>query len=162
MMPFEALLQAFTNAVATGDRKTFVSLFTPDGAYDDGFFGLHRGREAIGAMLDRFHEGGEMFRWQFFDPLASDALGYARYTFSYRSKQPESSGQLIVFEGMSRLRLEGGLIADYAEVFDRGMAFVQLGYETPRVRKLLDRYAREWRASERVQQHLAWREGQAR
>ena len=28
----------------------------------------------------------------------------------------------------------------YAEVFDRGVAFVQLGYETGRVRKLLDRY----------------------
>ena len=57
-------------------------------------------------------------------------LDDARYCFSYVSKEPESAGQVVVFEGMARFRLEraaGGLagapgallIADYDEVFDR-------------------------------------------
>jgi hypothetical protein len=149
---FERLLDTFAAAAA---------LFTPDGAYDDGFFGVHRGRAAIAAMLARFHEGGEAFRWQFTEPLANLQLGYARYCFSYVSKQTESRGQPIVFEGMSRFRFAGELIADYAEVFDRGVAFVQLGYAEARIVKLLGRYAGAWRADERVHEHLAWRERQS-
>ncbi len=156
-MSLETLLQRFVSAVSAGDGAGFSALFTPDGCYDDGFFGLHRGRAEIAAMLERFHVGGEQFHWQFTDPLASTDLAYASYCFSYRSKQPESPGRLIVFEGMARLRLRDGLIADYAEVFDRGMAFVQLGYERPRVNKLIDRYVQAWTDSERVRAHLAWR-----
>jgi len=159
-MNVEALLQRFVSTVSAGDSAGFSALFSPDGCYDDGFFGLHRGRAGIAGMLDRFHVGGERFRWQFTDPLASAELAYASYCFSYRSRQPESLGRLIVFEGMARLRLRDGLIADYAEVFDRGMAFVQLGYERPRVNKLIDRYVAAWTGSDRVREHLAWREQQ--
>lgn len=157
-MDIENLLGRFGAHAAACDTAAFAALFTEDGAYDDGFFGLHRGRAAIAAMLARFHVGGEQFRWQFHEPLASDTLAYVRYVFSYRSKAPESAGALVVFEGMARLRLQGGLIADYAEVFDRGMAFVQLGYAEPRVHKLLARYVGAWRESEAVREHLQWRE----
>jgi hypothetical protein len=165
-MPFESLLTAFEQAAATRDVRRFASLFTPDGCYHDGFFGTHQGREAIAAMLERFHVGGEGFAWQFIEPVGNESIGYARYCFSYVSKEPESAGQLVVFEGMARFRLEpahggpeGALwIADYDEVFDRGMAFVQLGYAGERVVKLLRRYAEGWRASPAVQAHLAWRE----
>ncbi|HEX6018226.1 MAG TPA: nuclear transport factor 2 family protein [Burkholderiaceae bacterium] len=151
-----ARLERFATAVAAGDAEGFAALFTADGRYDDGFFGMHRGRTEIVAMLDRFHAGGEAFRWQFLEPLADERIGYARYLFSYRSKQPESPGRLIVFEGMSRFVFGGdGLIADYAEVFDRGVAFVRLGYAEPRVAKLLARYAQP---NERVRDHLTWRE----
>jgi len=168
-MSFESLLAAFEQAAATRDIPRFAALFTLDAFYHDGFFGPHRGREAIASMLERFHVGGERFAWQFFEPVANEAanaeghgsIGYARYCFSYVSKEPESAGQLIVFEGMARFRLEGGpenvLIADYDEVFDRGMAFVQLGYAGERVVKLLKRYAQGWRTSPAVQAHLAWR-----
>jgi hypothetical protein len=159
-MGFDHLLERFAAAAAAGDGAGFAALFSADGCYDDGFFGLHRGREAITAMLARFHVGGEQFRWQFFEPLATEQLGYARYCFSYRSKQPQSLGGLVVFEGMARLQLREGLIADYAEVFDRGMAFVQLGYEAPRVHKLLQRYAQAWRDSDAVREHLRWRQAQ--
>lgn len=157
-MSFESLLTAFEQAAATRDVQRFASLFTPDGCYHDGFFGTHHGREAIAAMLERFHVGGERFAWQFLEPVATESIGYARYCFSYVSKEPESAGQLVVFEGMARLKLQGGLIADYDEVFDRGMAFVQLGYAGERVVKLLKRYAEGFRASPAVQAHLAWRE----
>lgn len=159
-MDFPILLERFAAAVVAQDRDAFAALFTPDGRYDDGFFGVHRGRAEIAAMIDRFHVGGEAFRWQFLEPLASNALGYARYLFSYRSREPESAGRLIVFEGMARLRLHGALIDDYAEVFDRGVAFVQLGYPTPRTLKLLERYAQGLHDAERVRAHLAWRAAQ--
>jgi len=169
-MPFESLLAAFEQAAATRDIPRFAALFTPDAVYHDGFFGPHRGREAIAAMLERFHVGGERFAWQFFEPVANEganeaghgSIGYARYCFSYVSKEPESAGQLVVFEGMARFKLEGGpedaLIADYDEVFDRGMAFVQLGYAGERVVKLLRRYAQGFRESAMAREHVAWRE----
>jgi len=169
-MSFESLLAAFEQAAATRDIPRFAALFTPTAVYHDGFFGPHRGREAIAAMLERFHVGGERFAWQFFEPVANavaseaghGSIGYARYCFSYVSKEPESAGQLVVFEGMARFRLEGGpedtLIADYDEVFDRGMAFVQLGYAGERVVKLLKRYAQGFRESGLAREHIAWRE----
>jgi hypothetical protein len=154
-MDLGRLLERFGAAAAAADAEGFAALFTPDGRYDDGFFGLHRGRAEIAAMLRRFHVGGEAFRWQFSEPLADARLGYARYMFSYRSKEPESAGRVIAFEGIARLRFDGELIADYAEVFDRGVAFTQLGYAQPRIGKLLARYAQP---SERVRAHLAWRD----
>lgn len=153
---FAARLERFAAAVAAGDAAGFAALYAPDACYDDGFFGMHRGRAAIAAMLERFHAGGEAFRWQFVEPLADDRIGYARYLFSYRSKQPESPGRLIVFDGMARFVFgSDALIADYAEVFDRGVAFVRLGYAEPRVAKLIARYAQP---DDRVRAHLAWRE----
>jgi SnoaL-like domain len=169
-MSFETLLTAFEQAAAKRDVQRFAALFTPAGRYHDGFFGTHQGREAIAAMLERFHVGGERFAWQFIEPVGNERIGYARYCFSYVSKEPESAGQIVVFEGMARFLLETGpaggreagpdgalLIADYDEVFDRGMAFVQLGYAGERVVKLLKRYAEGFRASPAVQAHLAWR-----
>ena len=158
VMSFARLLDRFTAAVSGADAQGFAALFTAEGRYHDGFFGLHEGRQRIAAMLGRFHAGGEDFAWQFLEPLAVDDLGYARYLFSYRSLEPESAGRLIVFEGFARLRLRDGLIADYAEVFDRGVAFTQLGYAGPRVLKLLQRYAGELCDSEAAAAHRAWRD----
>jgi hypothetical protein len=161
-MDFTTLLDRFTAAVAAADTPGFAALFTPDGRYHDGFFGPHQGRESIAAMLARFHVGGEDFAWQFLEPLCDGHTAYARYVFSYRSREPESPGRLIVFEGMARFRLQGGLIADYAEVFDRGVAFTQLGYVGPRVLKLLARCAAELHDSDAVRAHRAWREARVR
>jgi hypothetical protein len=157
-MTFETLLARFADAVAAHDSAGLAALFTADGRYDDGFFGAHDGRAAIAAMLDRFYVGGEDFFWQFIEPACTGALGYARYCFSYRSREPESAGELIVFEGIARFRLRDGLIEDYTELFDRGVAFVQLGYETPRVRRLLDRYATAMRDGAVARAHIADRD----
>ncbi len=83
-------------------------------------------------MLDRFYVGGEDFFWQFFEPAQTGELGYARYCFSYLSKEPESLGQLIASEGMAVFRLrDGSLIVHSAEAPRPGReAFKQLGYET--------------------------------
>jgi hypothetical protein len=161
-MSFASLLDRFADAVGRHDSAGFAALFTPDGRYDDYFWGRHEGREAIGAMLDRFHVGGERFAWEFSEPVEAAGLAYASYCFSYLSREPESAGELVVFEGMSRFRLRDGLIAHYAEVFDRGCAFTQLGYATPRIGRLLERYARDWRAGGTVQRHLELRRRLAR
>jgi hypothetical protein len=108
-------------------------------------------------MLDRFYDGGEAFVWEFLEPAFSDGNGYARYCFSYRSREAESRGELIIFEGISRFRLQDGLIAHYTEVFDRGVAFSQLGYAPERIVKLLGRYAKGFRNGEAAQRHLAFR-----
>ena len=137
-MDFERILERFAAAVAAHDPAGLAALFARDGCYDDYFFGLHQGRDEIAAMLDRFHVGGEAFFWEFRDPVHSDGLGYARYLFSYRSREPESLGRIVAFEGIARFRLRAGLILRYDEVFDRGVAFAQLGYANERIGKLLE------------------------
>jgi hypothetical protein len=53
---FPALLTTFASAVETNDGEQLALLFTPDGIYEDGFFGAHAGRASIVAMLQRFHD----------------------------------------------------------------------------------------------------------
>lgn len=154
MAAFEALLEKFAACVAANDGAGLGALFTPDGVYDDYFFGAHGGRAAIAAMLARFHEGGEHFRWEFFEPLANERTGYARYRFSYRSKVPDSAGKPIMFEGISVIQLKDGLIEHYAEVFDRGAAFVQLGFPAGKVARLLEKYAQAQNATPGFQPHV--------
>lgn len=151
---FTTMLKNFSACVAANDGERFAALFAPDATYEDYFFGAHRGRKAIIAMLERFHEGGEDYRWEFHEPLADDRIGYARYRFSYRSKVPESAGKPIAFEGISRLLLKDGLIEHYAEAFDRGVAFVQLGFAAGKVARLLEKYAGAQNATPEFRGHL--------
>ena len=161
-MDFAALLARFSATVEAHDSAGFAALFSDDGRYDDYFWGSHHGRAEIAAMLDRFHVGGELFAWEFTDPVFADGLGYATYCFSYRSREPESAGRIVMFDGMSRFRVRDGLIAHYAEVFDRGMAFAELGYANERTGKLLARYGRSLVDGPTGQRHLAYRAGRGR
>jgi hypothetical protein len=154
MTDFPELLGRFAGLVEGNDGAGFAALFAPDGVYEDYFWGAHRGRAAIAAMLGRFHQGGEQFRWEFSEPLGDGRIGYARYRFSYRSRVPESAGQPIVFEGMSRVLINEGLIEHYAEVFDRGVAFVQLGYAPGKVTRLLEKYAATQNAEPGFRAHV--------
>src|SRR5947207_8117712 len=115
MTDFEALLLRFSYAATANDGAGFSALFTADGVYDDGFFGEYAGREAIARMLQHFHDTGSNYRWDFFDPVSESRAGYARYRFSYASGMPGAVGKPVVFEGISFLRFEGGLIVRYAE-----------------------------------------------
>jgi SnoaL-like protein len=138
--PFGELLAAFAAAVVANDGAGLAAMFTPDGIYDDGFFGRHQGRAAVVAMLQRFHDTGSDYRWDFCDPVRAGAVGYARFRFSYLSRLPEAEGRPVTFDGISRFRFNAdGLIAEYGEAFDRGVALVQLGFPAERIRRVLER-----------------------
>src|ERR1051325_1736358 len=89
---FADLLLAFTKAVVANDGAGLGALFAEDGVYDDEFFGAHCGRAAIASMLQRFHDTGSDYRWDFLDPVNDGRTGYAKFRFSYRSALPESAG----------------------------------------------------------------------
>ena len=140
-MHFPELLNRFAAAAASGNGDALADLFTPNGTYDDYFFGPSTGREAIKQMLAHFADGGANFRWEFFDPALSGSTGYASYRFSFDSRRPEAKGARVVFDGISRFDLEGGRIRRYSEVFDRGMALAQQEFEPERLRKIGLKYA---------------------
>jgi hypothetical protein len=150
----ERMLMRFTACVAANDGEGLAAMFAENGVYDDYFFGAHAGRTAIAAMLARFHDGGADYRWEFFEPLSDGVTAYARYRFSYRSLVAESAGRPIAFEGISRFRLREGLIEHYAECFDRGVAFVQLGFAPGKVARLLEKYAAAQTAQPGFAPHL--------
>ena len=136
---FAALLTTFARAVQANDGQRLASLFTPDGIYEDGFFGTHTGGSAIAAMLQRFHDTGSNYFWEFVDPVSDGAIGYARFRFSYASRLPESMGRPVLFEGISCFKFCGELIARYGEAFDRGAALVQIAFPAERIKRILER-----------------------
>jgi hypothetical protein len=151
---FSDLLGAFAAAVVANDGGGLAALFTADGVYADAFFGIHQGRAAVAAMLQRFHDTGRDYRWDFIDPVSDGEIGYARFRFSYRSTLPESDGRPVMFEGISRFRLAGGLIAHYDEAFDRGVALVQLGFPAERIRRIVEKAAAAQNGSPEARAHL--------
>ena len=155
MTDFPDLLSRFARAVAANDGAGFSALFTEDGVYDDGFFGEYKGRKAIADMLQHFHDTGSNYRWDFFDPLSDGRIGYARYRFSYASGMPGAEGKPVVFEGISFFTFRDGLIARYAESFDRGMALAQQDFAAERIKKVLLKLADRQNASTAAKEHLA-------
>lgn len=153
-MPFAELVGRFAAAAASGDGDALTELFTPEGTYDDYFFGPCTGREAIKAMLAHFAEGGRDFRWEFFDAVRSGDVGYAAYRFSFQSTLPAAEGARVVFDGIGRFDLEGDRIRRYSEVFDRGMALAQQAFEPERLRKIALRYADALKARPEWKRHL--------
>src|SRR5262252_9277571 len=153
-LTFTDLLTAFAAAVTANDGDGLARLFTEDGTYEDGFFGAHTGRPAIAAMLQRFHDTGRDYFWEFLDPLSDGSVGYARFRFSYASLLPESAGRPVLFEGMSCFHLRDGLIAHYREAFDRGVALVQLDFPAERIRRILERAAAAQNQLPEARQHL--------
>ena len=141
MNSFTEVLTSFVDAVQANHGRRLAILFTEDGIYEDGFFGSHVGRSAIAAMLQRFHDTGSSYLWEFVDPVSNGVTGYARFRFSYTSRLRESVGRPVLFEGISCFRFRGDLIAHYSEAFDRGVALVQLGFPAERIRHILEKVA---------------------
>ncbi|MBB4423828.1 ketosteroid isomerase-like protein [Bradyrhizobium sp. CIR48] len=56
-----ALLRSFSAAIAAGDGEALADCFTPDGIYDDYFFGPREGRTGIIEMIYHFYQGGRDF-----------------------------------------------------------------------------------------------------
>jgi hypothetical protein len=151
---FPALLDRFAAAVVANDGAGLAALFTEDGTYDDGFFGAHSGRPAIAEMLQRFHDTGRDYRWIWSEPLSDATTAYARWRFSYASRLPGAEGKPVLFEGISRFRFRGDLIAHYAEAFDRGVALVQTGMPADRIARVLEKAAAVQNATREAREHL--------
>lgn len=156
MVDFETLLSRFAAAVRSGDGTGLASLFTEDGVYDDGFYGAFHGRDAIAGMLtEHFHGAAEDFVWELFDAVCDGDVGHARYVFSYKPTVEDATGDRVVFEGASRLLIEDGLIREYSEVFDTGIALTQLGFPGERIVRSLERRAEEVRSRHAGPPHFA-------
>jgi SnoaL-like domain len=151
---FPALLTTFARAVEANDGEQLATLFTTDGTYEDGFFGAHTGRASIIAMLQRFHDTGRSYLWEFLDPLSDGATGYARFRFSYASLLPQSVGRPVLFEGISCFRFRDDLIAHYSEAFDRGVALAQLHFPAERIKRVLEKAAATQNQLPEARRHL--------
>ena len=143
---FRTLLDRLGEAASAGDAAAFSACFTEDGVYHDYVYGPFAGRANIAHMLtDHFHAACRDYDWRFFDEAVTGDTGYARSLSRFVSTMKEFEGKEVVIDGMSRFRLRDGLIAEYWESVNAGVAHVQLGVEPARSAKVFARWARELR-----------------
>lgn len=140
-MEFEHLLHRLARAIEVRDAEGLAACFTPDGVYEDYFFGPKQGSQGLREMLDHFYAGAKNFRWEFFQPACAGDLGYARYRFSCESLQPQTLGRRVGFDGIGCIELRDGLIYHYREVFDRGMALVQQDFAPEHIARIVSKHA---------------------
>ncbi len=140
---FAAFIRRFTAAADAGDGAAFAACFTPDGIYHDYIYGDHRGRDDIAHMLEGlFHRDAGDYRWEMFDPVFDGRIGYVWSLSSFTSKVPDFAGKRVVIDGMSRFEIKDGLVADYRESVNGGVAMVQLGVAAGRIERVLQRWAK--------------------
>ena len=138
---FARLLDAFTLSAETGDGARFAGHFTADAIYYDYIYGPHQGRAAIADMMQNlFHRDAADYRWEMFDPVFDGVTGYAWSISSFTSKIPQFKGQHVVIDGMSRFLVRDGLIAEYRESVNGGVAMAQLGVDPDRMSKVFTRW----------------------
>jgi hypothetical protein len=138
---FAKLLGDFTHSAESGDGARFSQHFTPDGIYYDYIYGPHTGRDDIAHMMqDLFHRDAADYRWEMFDPVFDGSMGYAWSLSSFTSTIPQFKGQRVVIDGMSRFIVRGGLIAEYRESVNGGVAMSQLGVDPERMAKVFKRW----------------------
>src|SRR6185437_15108065 len=138
---FKKLIERFSAAATAGDGKVLSECFTPDGTYFDYIYGPHRGRASIADMLENlFHRDAADYYWTFFDPVVKGDLGYARSLSRFVSTIPEFKDRKVVIDGISRFVLKDGLIAEYHESVNGGVAQAQLGVAPERMAKVMKRW----------------------
>ena len=141
---FAALLARFSAAATAGDGKAFAECFTEDAVYHDYIYGDHKGRAEIAHMLEElFHRDARDYDWRMLDPVCQGDLGYAWSLSKFVSTIPAYAGNQVVIDGMSRFELKNGLISDYRESVNGGVAMAQLGVDEPRLAGVLRRWARQ-------------------
>ena len=152
---FKALLDSLAAAAIAGDGGRLAALFTEDGVYHDTIYGAFAGQAAIRDMLEAyFHRDASDFRWDFFDPVRSGNIGYARYAFSFTSTIAEFAGRRVAFAGTSRLVMSGARIRHYSEAIDYGVALAQLGVAPERMARIFARRAALQNAGAEFARHV--------
>lgn len=143
---FRALLDRLQQAASDGDAEAFAGCFTPGGVYHDYVYGAFAGRANIAHMLqDHFHAACRDYDWRFFDAAVTGETGYAHSLSRFVSTMPDFEGREVVIDGISRFRLQDGLIAEYWESVNAGVAHQQLGVDPARSAKVFARWGRELR-----------------
>src|ERR1700744_5726241 len=139
---FAALLHDLTRSAESGDGERFARHFTEDAIYYDYIYGAHRGRADIAHMMqDLFHRDAADYRWEMFDPVFDGEKGYAWSLSNFTPKIPQFAGRHVVIDGISRFVVRDGLIAEYRESVNGGVAMAQLGVAPERMTKVFDRWA---------------------
>ncbi|MBP6012767.1 MAG: nuclear transport factor 2 family protein [Alphaproteobacteria bacterium] len=152
---FKALLARFSDAATRGDGKTFSECFTEDGVYHDYIYGPHAGRASIEDMLvNLFHRDAANYDWRMFDPVIDGNIGYAWSLSKFSSTIPQFQGKEVVIDGMSRFVVRDGLIAEYRESVNGGVAMAQLGVEPARMAKVMTRWSTWLRERPEVKAYL--------
>ena len=144
---FTALITRFSAAATAGVGKALADCFTPDGVYYDYIYGPHQGRASIADMLENlFHRDADDYDWTFYDPVVNGDLGYARSLSRFVSTIAEFKGRKVVIDGISRFVLKDGLIAEYHESVNGGVAQAQLGVAPERMSKVMKRWSERFLA----------------
>lgn len=153
---FSCLIARFGAAATAGDGPALAQCFTEDGVYHDYIYGPHRGRDAIADMLENlFHRDAADYDWTFFDPVCVGDIGYAWSLSRFVSTLSEFRGREVVIDGMSRFVLKGGLIAEYHESVNGGVAQAQLGVAPDRMAKVMAKWAGRLRERPEVEAYAA-------
>ncbi len=153
-MNFRELLDRFTDCANRGDGDKFSTCFTEDAVYHDYIYGPFEGRKNIGKMLtDVFHRDATDFQWEMVDEVCSGDTGYAAYNFSFTSTIPDYEGRRVALQGMSHFQLRDGLIAQYHEAINGGIAMAQLGVPAETMARVFKRCADKEFAKPELQPH---------
>jgi len=139
---FAALIGRMTQSICGGDPEAAAACFTEDGVYHDGFYGAFTGRAAIAEMVRKhFYGDAEDFAWEMSDVVSDGRIGYASYLFSYTATMAGAEGRRIAFRGLSKVRLENGLMKRYEEIFERAPVLAKLGFADARILKSVHKWA---------------------
>jgi hypothetical protein len=157
---FAQLLNEFTHSAESGDGARFAAHFTEDAVYYDYIYGPHQGRADIARMMQElFHRDAADYRWEMFDPVFDGVKGYAWSLSSFTSKIPQFKDRHVVIDGISRFVLRDGLIAEYRESLNGGVAMAQLGVGPDRMTKVFKRWTGWLRERPETVEYLARSKG---
>jgi hypothetical protein len=154
---FAQLLRDYTASAESGDGARFAAHFTDDAVYHDYIYGPHTGRADIAHMMQGlFHRDATDYRWEMFDPVydPAKAMGYAWSLSSFTSTIPQFVGAKIVIDGMSRFVIRDGLIAEYRESVNGGVAMQQLGVPPEKMTRVFARWTQWLKARQETVQYL--------
>ena len=135
------IVKEFEAAFNRLDIEALLGCFSPEATYVDTFYGPHTGTAALRAMFARMFREGRDYVWTMESVIATDDRAAAEWSFSYvaTAAVPRSAGRRVRFRGMSFFELHNGKIVAYREVFDTGLALLQLGFAPESMAKTLAR-----------------------